>query len=109
MRIDRYFGRSLVFDNGLSIGFNWMHCSGVSTKSCATLIAYHHPRSITWRFALRWTKPSKLVWWPQLKRWVPSASKSLLGNYRLTLPLVGTLTLDYQPHTWRTSGITRKM
>ena len=91
MYIHTYFGRSLVFDNGLKVGFNWVHGNGRSSKSSAVLAAYHPPRSITWIWALYWKKPTG---------WLPRVRKGwkMIG---LELPMLGGLEFCWQeamPH-----------
>lgn len=101
MRLNRVHGCSIVFKRGLSIGFNWVHSDWTRSHTTATLVAYHHPRSVTWRWALRWTKPSQ-VWCPfKFTSWFPCGKNSPWGNYTLTVPLVGMFTLDYQAPMWR--------
>jgi hypothetical protein len=91
MRVNTYFGRSLHFKNGLSVGFNWVHGNGESSKTSAIIAGYHPPRSITWLWALYWNKPAGLK---------PSGGKLYHGCY-VRLPLVGALELRCQEPMWR--------
>lgn len=99
--INKFLGRSIQFRNGLSVGFNWVHGNGSTSKTSATLAAYHHPDSITWRWALYWQKPQSLLCLPRLTVWRPGGRKSRMGSYTLTLPLVGALSLSWQQHMFR--------
>lgn len=90
--INRYFGRSIKFRNGLSIGFNWCWSQGTSTRTSATLAAYHPPSSITWLWALYWIKPRKLLSMPSVY-----FRRALYGRIAFSLPLVGGLDLNWQP------------
>lgn len=95
MYIDKVRGRSLVFDNGLSIGFNYCHANGKPLNNKAVLASYHHPKSITWRWCLYWERAKT--------RWCkPSYIKEVrFKTIELTLPLLGTLCLKWQNHLWR--------
>ena len=86
MHVNKYFGRSIVFTNGLRIGFNWVHGNGRTSKTSATLAGYHPPRSITWLWALYWNKPFGLV---------PKIGSFRDGVY-IRLPIVGGLELRWQ-------------
>jgi hypothetical protein len=86
MRINRYFGRSVRFSNGFSIGFNWVHGNGQTSKTSAILAGYHPPRSITWRWALYWNKPAGRK---------TSAGRVFKGVY-VRLPLIGGIELRWQ-------------
>ena len=84
------FGSMLHFKNGLQLGFRWHHGGdGRSSKTTALLATYHHPDSITWRWVLVWSKPSR-------KAWLPSV------DYRqISMPILGTLTWETQDHMFR--------
>jgi len=97
MYINTFFGRSVEFNNGFKIGFNWVHGNGRTSKTSACLAAYHPPSSITWLWALYWSKP---------EGWKPSAGKLWNGAY-VRLPLVGALELRWQramPHNAEVNG-----
>jgi hypothetical protein len=106
MYINRFLGRSMNFQNGLSVGFNWVYGNGFTSKTSAVLVSFHHPKSITWRWVLRWHKPTQWLTLPKVTRWFPTGqSKSLMGSYQLVLPIGGALALDYQPHMWKTPAV----
>lgn len=86
MHINTYFGRSLVFDNGFKVGFNWVHGNGRTSKTSAVIAGYHPQRSITWLWALYWNKPAG---------WMLSMGKLWDGVY-VRLPLLGALELRWQ-------------
>lgn len=102
MHLQKDLGRQLCFDNGLSIGFSWVHCNGETTKRSAILAAYHPSRSITWLWCIYWERPAKIFCAPTWWRWRPSDSA---GNstvtLTLTLPIVGSLSLRRQQAMWR--------
>lgn len=82
---------------GLWAGFAWTYGGdGSSSKTSAAIAAYHHPRSLTWRWAIYWSKPEgfrpALVW---------HRTPSGYNRYGLVLPLLGSLLLFTQPHMWR--------
>lgn len=91
IRINRFLGRSFVFPNGLTIGFNWMHGNGESSRTVATLASYHPPSSITWLWVLRWARPRRLSFLPTIRR-----GYTHRGSAIITLPLVGSFWLDRQ-------------
>lgn len=86
----------MTFRNGLFLGFCWVHCNGEYSHSSAVLASYHHPRSITWRWALYWHKAGKpilkIITWNRLPSY---------GSYTVTLPFVGSLRLVTQEHMFR--------
>jgi hypothetical protein len=86
MYINTFFGRSVGFSNGFHIGFNWVHCNGITSKTSAVIAGYHPPSSITWLWALYWSKPAG---------WKPSAGKLFRGAY-VRLPMLGALELRWQ-------------
>lgn len=90
--INRYFGWSIVFRNGFSIGFNWTWSQGHSSRTSASVMSYHPPSSITWIWALYWNKPKRLFCLPSA-RW----RRSLYGYASIDLPLIGGLSLSWQP------------
>lgn len=94
--INRYFGRSIEFRNGLAIGFNWCWSQGTSSRTSATLAAYHPPSSITWVWALYWSKPRKLLFIPSVY-----FRRGLYGRFAINLPLVGGLDFSWQPRMER--------
>lgn len=98
MHIQKFLGRHLCFNNGLRVGFSWVHGNGETSKLSAMLAAFHPPRSITWLWALYWNKPRKLLCAPEITRWkTPNGS----GSTTVTLPFVGGLCLSWQQAMWR--------
>jgi hypothetical protein len=100
MHVNSFLGRALVFGNGLSVGFNWVHSNGQTSKTSAVIAAYHPPRSITWRWALDWDRPLRLLCRPRFNRCKP-APFSEMGRIAIILPIVGGLSLRWQPYMWR--------
>lgn len=94
--INRFHGLSYVFTNGLSIGFNWIHGNGTTSKKSAVIAAYHHPESITWRWALDWIRPEKLFVMPRFRIW-----NKHTGSASVTLPIIGGFEFRWQQHMWR--------
>lgn len=94
-RIDRYYGRSIAFRNGLSLGFNWVHGNGTTSKTSAILAGYHPPRSITWRWAFYWVRTRRLFQLGFSARW------SMYGYVGILLPLIGGFDFRWQPYMWR--------
>ena len=98
-RIYRYLGRSLSY-RGLSVGWNWVHGNGYTSKTSASIASYHHPDSITWRWALYYHLPRG---WKSLFRW-PRIDWRNSANYlycSVNLPFVGGLSLTTQAHMWK--------
>ena len=94
MYIRKFLGRQLCFNNGLSVGFHWVHCNGESSKRSAVIAAYHPPRSITWIWSLCWNKPVKFFRIPRIvHRWYGTNGA---GSVTLALPLVGGFTWNWQ-------------
>lgn len=102
MYVNRFLGRSLQFTNGYSVGFNWVHGNGETSKTSAILAGFHHPDSITWRWALYWEKPALKTWRPSVYRWKPRPTAEY-GSAGIYLPLLGGLTLSWQAHMFRNS------
>ena len=100
MYINRFFGYSLHFANGLSLGFNWSHGNGTTSKTSAILAGYHPPRSITWRWALDWNKPRKTII-PFVRKW---GALSGYGSLSVGFPLVGGITFRWQPEVRRSKN-----
>lgn len=99
MYIQKFLGRQLRFNNGLNVGFSWVHCNGETSKRSAMLAGFHPPRSITWLWALYWIRPGKLFCVPKITLWkAPSGST---GTTTLTLPILGGLSLSWQQAMWR--------
>lgn len=96
MNINRFLGRSVEFKNGLSLGFNWVHGNGETTKTSAALASYSPPWSLTWGWALYWERPRSLVLLPKVSRWCPRPGSDY-GSLHLTLPLIGGFTVRWQP------------
>ena len=87
----------MKFSNGFSMGFKWVHSNGESSKTSAVLAAYHHPNSITWRWALYWNKHYRLTF--KILSWCRYPDGH--GSATLTLPFIGGLTLSTQAHMFR--------
>lgn len=96
-QVDRFLGWSYQFKNGLHIGFNWVHGNGRTAKTIACIAGYHHPNSITWRWALYWHKPSSFKAW-YCRR------KGIYGEIGFGVPIAGGLCLSWQPHMMRKGG-----
>ena len=96
MHINRFLGRSVQFRNGLSLGFHWVHGNGETSKTSAILASYSPPWSLTWGWALYWDRPQRPWRLPKVSRWAP-APGSGYGSLSLMLPLVGGLSLKWQP------------
>jgi len=80
--------------NGFYIGFTWVHDGdGRSSKTSACIASYHHPKSITWRWALYWErrKPFGFFKW-SFREW---------GSIGFVFPVIGGLTLRWQETLWR--------
>lgn len=82
---------------GLSF-FKRNHSNGTPIRAW-TLAAYHHPRSITWRWA---------VWYSMRKsgRTGPYFMRVHRGcgfNFHagINLPLLGSVSMQTQPHMWK--------
>lgn len=101
MYIDKHLGHRIVFAGGFSIGFAWIHCGGETTKSSAILAAYHPPQSITWLWALDWTRPARLLCHPAIRKW---SAQNGSGSTTLVLPFIGSFTLRRQEPMWRKNG-----
>lgn len=97
MYVNRFFGYSLHFANGLSVGFNWVHGNGKTSKTSACLIGYHPPKSVTWRWAIYWEKPSNALAPPSFNKWCGPGGH---GFVSVQLPIIGGLTFRWQPR-WR--------
>lgn len=80
----------IKFRNGFSVGFAWIHCNGESSKTSALIAAYHPTKSITWLWALDWSKPSS---------WIPSAKKLGKSAY-VSLPVLGCISFRWQSPMW---------
>ena len=75
---------------GFWIGFRWVTDGfGYSSYSTASLASFHHPRSITWRWALYWSRPPS--------RFTVSIQKRGIG---ISAPWAGGLWLSWQDHMW---------
>jgi hypothetical protein len=101
-------GFQFLLPRGLSVGFQWV-CGGdgASSKSSALLAAWHHPRSITWRWAVYWNRGTRRLlpaieggYWGG-KFFSPSGELS--ATFRLPLWL-GSLSIRTQAHMWRQKG-----
>lgn len=94
--INRFHGWSIELRNGLKLGFNWIHGNGKTSKTSAVIAAFHHPESITWRWALDWIKPVKMFVLPSVRVWNKHS-----GSVNVTFPIVGGFTFRWQQHMWR--------
>lgn len=95
--INRFHGWSIEFGNGFKLGFNWVHGNGKTSKTSAVIAGFHHPKSITWRWAIYWIKPKKLFVFPSFRIW-----NKCTGSAEITLPLIGGLSFNWQQNMWRT-------
>jgi len=48
---------TLINYKGFFLGFHWVHCSGVSSKTSASLMSYHNPNKLMWKWSLYWNRP----------------------------------------------------
>lgn len=96
MYINKFLGRALVFRNGLQVGFNWVHGNGETSKTSACIAAYHRPDSITWRWAIYWHKPKRLICIPKISKF----RKCIF----VLLPLIGGFRFSWQDHMFRKEG-----
>ena len=88
----------MILFGGLKIGFSWVYGGdGTSSKTSALLASYHHPRSITWRWALYWCRSDPL----ERKRFSWSRHLGDYGWFSFSLPFFGGLSLQYQQHMFR--------
>jgi hypothetical protein len=94
--INRFLGRSIEFKSGFSIGFNWVHGNGETSRTSAILAGYHPSWSLTWGWALYWDRPTAWLAMPAVSRWKPSP-KSGYGSLTVTLPVGGSLQVKWQP------------
>lgn len=79
----------------LRVGFAWVYGGdGESSHTSAVLASYHHPASITWRWALYWNRPSRGF---AARRWVGPNGHGFIS---ISSPLSG-LYFSWQPHCWR--------
>jgi hypothetical protein len=83
---------------GLKLGFTWVHCNGESSHSSACLLSFHHPLSITWRWALYWIRPRGIGKFT-CSRWRPPNDE--MGSITFGLPFIGAFSLSWQAHLWR--------
>lgn len=102
ININRYFGRSIRFSNGLTVGFNWMHGNGESSRTIATLASYHPPSSITWLWAIRWFRPKHWLSRPFISRWGARRGTGT-GGLSIGLPFVGAFGIHWQTRMERKS------
>lgn len=88
---------------GHKYGFWWVHCNGESSKTSAMLACYHHPQSITWRWALYWQLPKKKDEKIMSKSQLPipwiHRTKGGYGSVGTGIfPFLGGLNLSWQQH-----------
>lgn len=60
------------------------------------LASWHHPASITWRWALYWHPPRRSTRFARM--WV---RHNCGGHATLTMPLIGSLAVSWQDAMWR--------
>jgi hypothetical protein len=96
MTINRFLGRSVQLRSGLSVGFNWVHGNGQSSKTSAVLASYHPPSSLTWGWALYWMRPRSVQVLPKVERWTPRPGSGY-GSCTVTLPFIGGFSVSWQP------------
>lgn len=90
------FTRLRLFWIGFSMRPAWVHCNGESSHSSVMLAAFHHPVSITWRWAIYWNVPWKLKAQRfSFKRWA-----SDYGWFEIQAPFLGSIRFNWQPHVW---------
>lgn len=92
--INTFYGWSCRFSNGLCIGFNWVHGNGITGKRISRIASYHHPESVTWRWALFWNKPKGVM--PKM-----SFKNGRYGYFVLSIPVFGGIAVSWQPHMIR--------
>lgn len=73
------------------------HSNG-ETNGNWVIASWHRAKSITWRWSLHWNKSRK---WGA-RKWVGPNGH---GNASISIPIVGELTLNWQPHMWRSRKI----
>lgn len=80
---------------GFKIGWRWVFGGdGPPSRNSAIIASYHHPESITWRWALYWSRDTSGRAWARIFR-------HEYGYVQFSLPLVGGLRLSWQPHMMR--------
>ena len=80
------------FNNGLSIGFDWVHNGrDASSKSSALLASYHPPQDPQWRWALYWER-AQTFQLPKIRKW----GTNRFGSMSIALPIVGGLCYRWQ-------------
>jgi len=84
------------FRNGVNIDLAWVHCNGETSYSTVIIASYHHPRSITWRWALYYARNHHAI--PNVRRFIGNGS----GFVIITLPFwLGELDFRWQAHMMR--------
>ena len=78
---------------GLYVGFTWVWGNGNTSRTTALVAAYHHPRSLTWRWGLYWLAPSG--WFVQRPH-----SHNGYGGMMVGVPIFGGLMVQWQPSVW---------
>lgn len=94
--INRTFGFSLCMPNGLSFGWNWTHGDGETTKTLAVIASYHHPMSITWRWAVYYSPP-KII---GVRSFLPSYARDA-NSIDIGLGPLGGVLIVWQRHMFR--------
>lgn len=79
--------------------FHRQHSNGTPINSW-TLVAYHHPNSITWRFGVWYSR--RVSGNPGLYfRRMYRGAKGLNFHAGINVPLIGSLSIQTQPHMWK--------
>lgn len=80
---------------GLSF-FKRQNCNGKPTSSW-TIASYHHPHSITWRWAIRYSRQ-----FGKAGPWFQRVYRGQGFNFHagINIPLLGSLSIQTQPHMW---------
>ena len=76
--------------------FKRQHSNGTPISSW-TLAAYHHPHSITWRWAIWYSRKAG-----KARLYFHRVYKHQGFNFQagISLPALGTLSIHTQPHMW---------
>lgn len=83
----------LICWRGFFFGFKWQWHDGGSSKTSAVIASYHHPKSITWRWAMIWSK-SRVF-----RR--PGGSTRFKVLFLGAAPFLGALTIRWQDNLFR--------
>lgn len=97
MIVDRFLGFTLRFSNGFSVGWSWVHGGGETTKTSAVIAAYHHPKSITWRWAIYYAPPKTRP----VNTFLAFGYAGNRGDRSIMLGPFGRFTFAWQAHMFR--------